>query len=53
MKIGLENTIGAVHGAEGSRVEDGIITAGVVTCSRAFLHNSPMVLGDIEGLLPF
>jgi hypothetical protein len=53
MEIGLEDTIGAIHDAVGSDVEDVIIAAGVGAGAGAGAEESPLVPGQVEDRFSF
>jgi hypothetical protein len=45
MEIGLQNTIGAVHGAKCANMQDLIVTAAVSTSARTFFDKGALVSG--------
>jgi hypothetical protein len=51
VKIGLQNTIGAIHMTESANVQDLIVAAGIMTGSRAFLKKCAAVTGQVKGFL--
>ena len=50
MKICLENAIGAIHGAKGACMKDGVVTAGVMAGTWTFFNDCPLILRDVKGL---
>ena len=51
VKVGLQNTIGAIHMAETADMQNLIIAAGIMTGSRALFKKSAAVSCQIKGLL--
>jgi hypothetical protein len=45
MKIGLQDTIGAIHIAKRADMQDSVITADVVACARAAFKKGALMAG--------
>ena len=51
VKIRLQNTVGTIHGAESSYMQNLIATAGIITGARTFFDKSTLVSCKKENLL--